>query len=190
MELVDYLYYRALVEDYDPAALRKSGERTPPTEPDDFARRVAFVILNGGMNSEVSKGIWQRMEPSLVETGKVGDSFRHAKKAAAIDEVMARREELFAAFLEAWGKGREAVIDFCGTLPYVGPTTKFHAAKLLGVDCAKPDVWLTRVAAASGEDVQELCTRLASESGDTVATVDYVIWRSCERGWYGNDQIR
>lgn len=190
MDLVDYLYCRKLVEEYDPAALRKSGERIPPTEADDFARRVAFVILNGGMNSVVAKSIWARMEMSLVETGAVGDSFRHPRKAAAIDAVMARRVELFADFSESWEKGRDDVIDFCGTLPYVGPTTKFHVAKLLGVDCAKPDVWLERVAEASQEGVQELCIRLASESGDRVATVDYVIWRACERGWWPVDNVK
>ena len=108
-----------------------------------------------------------------------------AKNRARIDELMNRREELFAAFENIWPLESEAVIDFCeAEIPFVGPVTKFHLAKLLGVDCAKPDIWLVRVAAAAGEDVHGLCARLARESGDKVATVDSVIWRACERGWW------
>ena len=66
----------------------------------------------------------------------------------------------------------------------LGSTTKFHLAKNLGVDCAKPDIWLKRVAAESGEDVQHLCAHLAQSTGDKRAIVDSVIWRACQSGIY------
>lgn len=58
----------------------------------------------------------------------------------------------------------DAGIEFCETLPRVGGITKYHLAKNLGVDVAKPDVWLERVAAKSGETVHELCGRLSKQS--------------------------
>ena len=150
----------------------------------DFALRAAYVIVNSGMRWSVAKRIWDRVRLALIETGKVGDSFRNVKKRNAIDEIVKQRSALFQHFEIAWNSGPEAVIAFCETLPYIGVVTKYHLAKNLGVDCAKPDVWLSRVAALSNENPHELCSRLSRISKDKIAVVDYVIWRSCQRGWW------
>jgi hypothetical protein len=185
MTLEDYFYYRSKVAEFDPDALRKSAERTPPTDALEFARRAVIVIVNSSLKATVAVGIFERLWPVLCEGGDATAVFGHAAKAVAINELMNRREELFAAFENVWPLGGEAVITFCeAEVPFIGPVTKFHLAKLLGIDCAKPDIWLERVAAAAGEGVHGLCTRLARESGDKVATVDSVIWRACERGWW------
>jgi len=182
--LDEYLSYREMVRELDPEAFDRVRTKTPPTDATDFALRVSYVILNSGMKWTVTKDIWARMKSSLIETGEVGDTFGHPAKRKAIDLVMSNRSELFQTFKSAWANGSEEVIEFCETLPYVGGITKYHLAKNLGVDTAKPDVWLERVAANSGEDVQELCSRLSQLAGDSVATVDYVIWKACQQGWW------
>jgi hypothetical protein len=182
--LDEYLYYRQRVAELDPDALARAGTKTPPTDATDFALRVSYVILNSGMRWTVAKDIWDRLRPSLIEAGEVGGTFRHPGKVRSIEKVMSKRLPLFAEFLAAWADGPEAVIGFCEALPHIGGITKFHLAKNLGVDVAKPDVWLERVARKSGEDVQGLCARLSLASGDKISTVDYVIWKSCQRGWW------
>jgi hypothetical protein len=130
------------------------------------------------------------MRQNLGESSKVGNAFKHAAKVRAINAVFTEREALFARYESAARESDEAVIAFCETLPSIDPVTRYRIAKNLGIDCAKPDIWLSRVADASGEDVQTLCRRLALQSGDTVATVDSIIWRVCEQGWWVHgDQI-
>lgn len=184
MTFEEYVHYRERVRDLDPEAFGKSGSKTPPLDATDFALRVAYVILNSGMRWRVAKDIWERMRPSLLQTGEVADTFGHPGKKKSIDQVMRDREAYFEGFGHAWGEGRDSVVAYCETLPHIGGITKFHLAKNLGLDVAKPDVWLERVAADSGEDVQTMCERLSSASGDRVATVDYVIWKACQQGWW------
>lgn len=184
MTLDEYFYYRNKVFELDPEALARASEKTPPTDATDFALRVCYVIVNGGMRWTVARDIWERLKPSLLETGLVGDTFRHPGKVRSIETVMSERSVFFEGFLSAWAEGPEAVIGFCEVLPHIGAVTKFHLAKNLGVDVAKPDIWLERVAGQSGEGVQEMCKRLFLHSGDNVSTVDFVIWKACQQGWW------
>jgi len=183
--LEEYLAYRQRVDELDPDAMKKVETKFPPTDATDFALRVSYVILNSGMRWTVAQDIWSRMKPSLIVTGEVGDTFGHPGKKKSINQAMANRLEYFEDFRSAWEAGPDAVIEFCETLPHIGGITKYHLAKNLGVDVAKPDVWLERVAAKSGETVQELCARLSKQSGDSVSKVDYVIWKACQQGWWG-----
>ena len=156
--LDEYLTYREMVKELEPEAFERVRTKTPPTDATDFALRVSYVILNSGMRWTVTQDIWSRMKPSLVETGAVGETFGHPGKIKAINFVMSNRLELFCDFKRAWATGPEGIIEFCETLPYIGGITKYHLAKNLGVDTAKPDVWLERVAAKSNESVQEMCS--------------------------------
>lgn len=140
----------------------------------DLAREYAWVVINSGMRNTVASGIMARVWPVVLAGGSATTVFKHPGKAAAIDLVWRRKSELLAELAAA-----RDVVAWCETLPWVGPITKFHLAKNLGVDVAKPDRWLERLAAAGGESVDELCGRLASSSGDRVATVDVVLWRAC-----------
>lgn len=184
MTLEEYLAYRDRVVELDPDAMKKVETKSPPVDATDFALRVSYVILNSGMRWTVAQDIWSRMKPSLIETGEVGDTFGHPGKKKSINQVMSNRSEYFEEFRTAWQNGPDGVIEFCEALPHIGAITKFHLAKNLGVDTAKPDVWLERVAAKSGEHVQELCGRLSQMAGDSVSTVDYVIWKACQQGWW------
>jgi hypothetical protein len=76
----------------------------------------------------------------------------------------------------------EDKLAFCETLPWIGGITKYHLAKSYGLDFAKPDVHLQRLADLEGVTAQELCARLAPELGWKVRTVDLVIWRACATG--------
>ncbi|MER9769000.1 hypothetical protein NKJ09_23380 [Mesorhizobium sp. M0189] len=153
-----------------------------PTDADDFALECIYVILNSGMKWKVCQGIWQRLRPHIEEHGCVGETFRHPGKRSAMDKIWERRTAYFTEFRAAAHKGDAAALEWCGTLPWIGPITKYHLAKNFGVDCAKPDRHLVRAAEAAGTDTHTLCKIISDQSGDRVATVDYVIWRACEMG--------
>lgn len=149
----------------------------PPASPEDFALEAIFVICNSGMKNTVARRIFEKCRDALLDQQSASSAFGHAGKAGAIDKIWGDRGQLFADYMAADDK-----LAFCGSLPWIGGITKFHLAKNFGVDCAKPDVHLQRLADREGCTAQALCERLAAETGYRVATVDLILWRACANG--------
>lgn len=145
-----------------------------PTSATDFAEEVIFVIANSGMNNIVARGIYDRCMAALVAGRPVIGVFGHVGKAAAIEQVWAKRTTYFDRYLAASDR-----LAYLESLPWIGPITKYHLAKNFGEDFAKPDVHLQRLADREGCTAQQLCARLAAELGLRIATVDTVLWRAC-----------
>ncbi|KAA0574631.1 hypothetical protein FZ983_27415 [Azospirillum sp. B21] len=170
----------------------------PPTCPVAFALELGWVILNSGMRYRVAYDLWHGVEAkarlgisALLQAGRsAGEEFRHVGKVAALDRIWSERETLLVEFLAI--AGDEQRIEWLGCLPWIGPITRYHAAKNLGVDTVKPDRHMARLAGrpdwetARIEDlypaVVTLCRPLANASGDRLATVDMVLWRAAELG--------
>ena len=113
----------------------------------------------------------------LQEGGSAADVFGHPGKRVAIDSIWRDRAEHFAAFQAASAK-----LEFLESLPWIGPVTRYHLAKNLGADEAKPDVHMERLARRDKTSTQALCRRLARRTGYRVATIDSILWRSCADG--------
>lgn len=145
------------------------------SDPLFFWREYAWVVLNSGMKNQVAAGIWQRVRPVVEGGGSASLVFGHKGKAKAIDTVYATREQRLAEYLASVDK-----VEHLRTLPWIGRVTCWHLAKNVGLDVAKPDRHLVRIAGSEG--VAELCQRLAAVTGDRVATVDLVIWRAANLG--------
>jgi hypothetical protein len=143
----------------------------------DFASEAIFVICNSGMKNTIARSIYERVERALHDGHSAGTVFGHKGKAAAIDDIWKRQDELLAAYLAAPDK-----VEFCASLPWIGGITKYHLAKNFGADVAKPDVHLQRLADLEGVTAQKLCARLSRETGHRIATVDVVLWRACANG--------
>jgi len=74
-------------------------------------------------------------------------------------------------------------VDMLEQLPGIGPITKFHLAKNIGlVDEAKPDIWLVRAADICSSTVEELVAFLSEKYGMSRHAVDVILWR------YGADK--
>lgn len=168
-----------------------------PEHPEALACEYTWVVLNSGMKSTIARKIFDRVWPLLSTDQKIGAAFGHKGKVAVIEDMWDRRESRFLEFLEADAMApadphvaEEAtelahaltVLDWCESLPWIGGITKYHLAKNLGVDCAKPDRWLVRLAEAEGTTAASLCRRLAHATGDRIASVDVVLWRACAVG--------
>lgn len=142
-----------------------------------FFREVAWVIVNSGMKNQVAEGIWMKIMLALEGERRVCTAFKHPGKAKAIQDLWDRRRIIFGKYKKADDK-----LAFLEALPWIGPITKYHAAKNLGMDCCKPDRHLVRIAKACGLEVTEMCLRLAKATGDRIGTVDLVIWRAANLG--------
>lgn len=149
----------------------------PPTSAEQFAIAAVYVIVNSGMKYAVARGVFDRCFEALHRRGHVSRVHGHRGKARAINWIWSNRNELFVAYLAADDK-----VAFCESLPWVGPTTKYHLAKDLGIDVAKPDVHLARLARRDRTTVTRMCARLARQTGYRLATVDTILWRACATG--------
>lgn len=143
-----------------------------------FFSEYGWVVVNSGMKNQVAEGIWRRVTGALTEGRTVASAFGHPGKAEALQRVYDGRDDWFARYVAADDK-----MAFLAAMPWIGPITKWHLAKNFGVDCAKPDRHLVRLAARAGTTVDALCQRLATAAGDRVATVDLVLWRGANLGW-------
>lgn len=149
----------------------------PPVDANAFASELIFVICNSGMRFTVARGIYDRVMESIALGNPAELVFGHAGKRGAINRIWGDRERLFEEFRAADDK-----VAWLGSLPWIGPITKYHAAKNFGVDCVKPDVHLARLAAAFATTPDVLCRGIADQVGLRVATVDTVLWRACAIG--------
>lgn len=149
----------------------------PPQSAEAFAREAIFVIANSGMKHTVAQGIFEKSMRALLNGTPVKDVFRHPGKAAAFEAIWRDREALYQGFLAAGD-----VLAYLRTIPHIGPITVMHLAKNCGLNLAKPDRHLEKLAARAGVTTQALCEQLAAETGYRAATVDTILWRACATG--------
>lgn len=159
------------------AAIDWSENMKLPTNAEDFAAEAIYVICNSGMANRIALPIFEDCMKALKAGHSCKTVFGHPGKSDAIDYIWKKRRSLYRKLLKA-----DDLIEFCETLPWIGPITSKHLAKNLGADVAKPDVHLNRLAEPEGVTAQELCERLARETGYRAATVDLILWRACADG--------
>ncbi len=155
-----------------------------------FLREAAWVIMSAGLNERVVRHRFEAVSaafdhfPSAHHIASRAEecsaqarvAFNHEAKIGAIVQICQRVEQV------GFGQVREWLINdpipWLRQFPYLGPATACHLAKNLGVDVAKPDRHLCRIAAATGfTSAESLCNELAGFVGETVRGVDLVIWR-------------
>ncbi len=155
-----------------------------------FLREAAWVVLSSGMRESVIRRLFPALEAAFGHWHSAAwiidhradckvraeQTFRHARKIDALIEIS--RTVASRGVVPLLADLRERGPDSLLTLPYMGPATSRHLAKNLGIDTAKPDRHLIRVAEATGyTSPASLCEHLARMVGDTIAVVDVVIWR-------------
>jgi hypothetical protein len=63
-------------------------------------------------------------------------------------------------------------------LPYIGNITVWHLMKNLGINVAKPDRHVVRIANNFGYTcIQQFCSEISKLTGDPIAVVDLILWR-------------
>jgi hypothetical protein len=151
-----------------------------PKDALSFFCEYAWVVINSGMKNQIAHKIWHRVTGALYSGIPVFSVFRHPGKAAAIQKVWDKREDYFQSLILCPSK---EMLSWLHNLPWIGPITKFHLAKNLGLDVCKPDRHLIRIANKFGKTPEKLCEELAKATGDRIGTVDLVIWRAANLGY-------
>lgn len=141
-----------------------------------FFKEYVWVVLNSGFRYQVARKFFGR----FIESGEKGSVLspencdleqliNNRKKRAAIAECQKRYKEWFERLASI--KDTENIIEFLDSLPYIGSVTRYHLARNLGFDFAKPDRHVKRLAKDLGfgnsdREAIELCASIAKQSGD------------------------
>jgi hypothetical protein len=152
-----------------------------------FLRHYCFVVYASGFRYHTIKACFADLSEayhyfdlerlsrmrSLQPVLKVFGSQRKARNF--LDGARAIAQEGFQSFKRRLAKEGPCVLT---ELPGIGPITKDHLAKNIGlVDTAKPDVWLVRAASYCGAaTVSELVDFLHGEIGKSKHVIDVALW--------------
>lgn len=156
----------------------------------DILRETAWVILCSGFRETAVRSRFDYISLCFCDWESAREisihcqqciatalpAFRNERKIRAIARVAEMIDETgFHAF-------RQSIIDDpipnLQRLPFIGPVTSWHLAKNLGLDVAKNDRHLARLAKRYGyRDAHGLCEHLARATGYTRSVVDLILWR-------------
>lgn len=155
----------------------------PCENAEEFLSQYIWVVLCSGFSEKAARAIetrlWEHIRSAPQhKTAFISGIVRNRQKRGAILVMMITYQEVFREYQAAVDK-----LAFLDELYFIGPTTKYHLAKNLGLDVCKPDRHLLRMAAKHKTTPEDLCRRLAKKTGHRVATVDQVLWRAATLGW-------
>lgn len=140
-----------------------------------FFREYVWVVISSGMKNQVAEKIFENFWIDIQLDSKTinFDVIRHPNKNKAIKKVYNRLDFYFDHFLKSKNK-----LLFLKNLPHIGDTTKYHLARNLGFNFAKPDRHLVRIANHfEYDDVQEFCKKISQLTNEKIGVVDLVFWR-------------
>lgn len=152
---------------------------------DKFFNEYAFVVLSSGISNKAAMSMFTE----LMETSKIS-SIKHEGKRKALEQADVNYTKWFD-LLKTCGTV-DKKLEYLETLPWIGPITKYHLARNLGIDVAKPDRHLIKIAhhfnyeyrkypgAKIIIDVQMMCRHISEKTGDRIGTVDLILWRTAQ----------
>ena len=156
----------------------------------EFLSEAAWVILSSGMSVKVINKVFPGISRSFLNwksaSAIVEDSancfeesykiFSNSRKLMAIVKMAEHVNDI--GFNELIKMVKTEKIRFIQTLPFMGPATSFHFAKNIGLDVAKPDRHLIRIAQVFGYDCpNSLCSDIAIVTDEKISVIDLVLWR-------------
>lgn len=155
-----------------------------------FLRESAWVVLSSGMAESVVRKCFVGVSSAYLMWRSAKDIFAnqatcrerglavfgHTGKIDAISKIAQVVAEV------GFDNVKKEIIDngmqFIRSLPYMGPATSLHFAKNIGLNVAKPDRHLCRMADSAGyHSPQELCEMISQFVDDRVSTIDLILWR-------------
>ena len=156
----------------------------------DLLSEAAWVVLCSGFRESAVRAVFDHVSlcfcdwESAAAIAAAGETcvrtayprFRNTPKLMAILNV-ARiiASEGFGVFAK---HVRDDPRGTLRSLPFIGPVTWAHLAKNLGINVAKDDRHLARLASRFGHSsAQSLCDMISGETGEPASVVDVILWR-------------
>lgn len=151
-----------------------------PDNPITLASETIWVICNSGMKYEIARKIFKKVMKAIADHKDIATVFKNKNKCRAIKAAWMFRNTRFTVFNEL--EDPHEILMYFESLDGLGPVTKYHLARNVGIDVCKPDRHLVRIALQYGTDPHTLCSHIADRTGDRIGVVDLVLWRSAVLG--------
>ena len=190
----------AWVEQNEKDSLEHWREATPDDlTRDDFFAEYVHVVLVSGFNYRVVQALHPDLEGAFMDydcdaiaksPGKVRRDallfFRNERKIDAIISTAVRLADSDWEEFKAELTGPSS-LEFMETLGFVGPANSRFLARNLGLDYAKPDLWMLRVAGEFGygespDAVFRMVDTIQGATGERPGVIDYILWEYERRG--------
>lgn len=152
---------------------------------DNFFIEYVWVVLNAGMKEQIARKIFNKFCQG-INGGIINfDVVRHPSKRKAIEKTFNNLSLHFQNLQAIEGDNKQ--IEYLETLPWIGPITKYHLARNIGIDTVKPDRHLVRLAEQFGyTSPLKMCQAIQNNIYNTkLGTIDVILWRYCNL--YGSD---
>lgn len=144
------------------------------TTPAQFFQEYAFVVLSAGMRNQVAWKIAKRFADSSYDLTVI----RHPGKRLAITSVLQTYHSWFNKLKEC--NDYDGMSKLLLSMPFIGNITVHHLMRNLGIDTAKPDRWLVRLASYFGfPDPFAICRFISQIRDIRMGTADVILWRFC-----------
>jgi hypothetical protein len=179
-----------LASGYGPEIIWQKNLRVTELTEAGFLRECAWVILSSGMRESVVRKKFPDIARAFLNWASSEEIVKHRNHCIHSALTYFRHERKIEAIAQSaqivHEKGienlrEEIACDPMTTLqqfPYIGPITRFHFAKNIGLSFTKPDRHLCRLAQLSGYDQpSDLCGVISAYIGDPITVVDLVLWR-------------
>lgn len=156
----------------------KELPKFPNLEAEKFFEQYVWCVLNAGMKEQIARKIWERYLTTLDPL-----AIGHLGKRKAIETGLIEYTRWFDEL-----KCAKDPIEYLQTLPWIGPITKYHLARNIGMDCVKPDRHLQRISDAFGYvSPYVMCLEIQKNTpGTRLGEIDLILWRYCNlTGDYG-----
>jgi hypothetical protein len=175
----------------DPEALLNQWRNEVPAKftDRDLLAEYAWVVISCGLTPNVTMKYWDRLGEAFWRWNPA-DVANHARdvRIAAVtvmknprkmDAILAYADDLArhpGEMQRLAGLEQKVVLAQLTTLPFVGANNKYHLARNLGWDVVVKTGPVPRLAAYLLTTPEELCGRIAAETGERIRTVDLVLW--------------
>lgn len=156
----------------------------------ELLSEAAWVILSAGMSETVVRGKFAEISSAFLSWTSARDiaeqseaCHRHALRVfnhrGKIGGIVAFAKAVAEAhFGVAKAQLASEGLRYVRRLPGLGPVTSVHLAKNLGLDVAKPDRHLCRIATVCGyADPSAMCAEISVLTDDRISVIDSVLWR-------------
>jgi hypothetical protein len=175
----------------DPAALLTLWRSETPDRCTDreLLAEYGWVVIACGLTPQVVMKHWDRLGEAFWKWDPVAVSDHLTDVRVAALGVMKNARKIGAILDFAEDLAREPglmqrltslplkqVLARLSTLPFVGPNNRYHLARNLGWDVVVTTGPVVRLAGFLETTSEELCARIAEETGERIRTVDLGLW--------------
>lgn len=155
-----------------------------------FLKEFAWVVLSSGMKNTIIENKFESIsncfynwKSSKLIVENSNNCFKNAIKMFAnklkINAILDATDKINEiGFANIKKLIKKNPIEYLQNFKFIGPITVYHLAKNIGLQFAKPDRHLKRIADMHNySDVQDFCEEISKHSGDSVPVVDIIFWR-------------